>query len=223
MALMPRARTTGIVAAVTLAAFFLAYVTQHIGDVSVLAGFIPLRLEVLLTTGKDIPTALQWLPIWLTPLTATLVHSSWIHVGLNLMILIYCGRQIEHLLGTTRFMVLYVIGAYAAALAQWLSAPMSPNPMVGASGAISAVIGTYALIYSRREVAAIGPVSAQVVRILWLAAGWTVIQVMIGFSGLGFGGAGGSIAIWAHVGGFIAGLLLARPLLASRFKRQPRH
>lgn len=221
MALMSRARTTDVVALVTFAAFFLAYVTQRNDQVSVLAGFVPVRLEALLTTGHDM--GLPWMPVWLTPLTATLIHSSWIHVGLNLMILVYCGRQIEPLLGTTRFMILYVVGAYVAALAHWLSAPLNPNPMVGASGAISAVIGTYALIYSRREVVAIGPFSAQFLRILWLAAGWTVIQVMIGFTGIGFGGAGGNIAIWAHVGGFIAGLLLARPLLRSRFKRQQSH
>lgn len=221
MTLMPRGRTTDAVALVTFVAFFLAYVTQRNDQVAILAGFVPVRLEALLTTGKDL--GLPWIPVWLTPLTAALIHSSWIHVGLNLMILIYCGRQIEHLLGTTRFIILYLVGAYAAAIAHWLSAPASPNPMIGASGAISAVIGTYALIYSRREVAAIGPISGQVVRILWLAAGWTVLQVMIGISGMGFGGPGGSIAVWAHVGGFVAGLLLARPLLRSRFKRQQRH
>jgi len=223
MALMPRARTTDAVALVTFVAFFIAYVTRHNDEIATLAGFIPLRLEALLQTGHDVSTALPWLPVWITPLTATLVHSSWIHIGLNLMILIFCGRQIEHLLGPVRYLILYVVGAYAAAIAQWLSEPMSGAPMVGASGAISAVIGTYALIYSRREVSAIGPFSAQFLRILWLAAGWTVIQVMIGFSGMGFGGPAGSIAIWAHVGGFIAGLLMARPLLASRFKRQARH
>lgn len=221
MALMPRGRTTDAVALVTFATFFLAYVTQWNDQVSVLAGFVPVRLESLLTTGKDL--GLPWVPVWLTPLTATLIHSSWVHVGLNLMILVYCGRQIEHLLGTTRFMILYVVGAYVAAIAHWLSSPLNPNAMVGASGAISAVIGTYALIYSRREVTAIGPFSAQFLRILWLASGWTVIQVMIGFTGIGFGGTGGNIAIWAHVGGFVAGLLLARPLLRSRFKRQQSH
>ena len=221
MTLMPRGSTTDAVALVTFVAFFLAYVTHRNDQVSVLAGFVPVRLEALLTAGKDL--GLPWIPVWLTPLTATLIHSGWIHVGLNLMILIYCGRQIEHLLGTTRFMILYVVGAYVAAVAHWLSAPFNQSPMVGASGAISAVIGTYALIYSRRDVVAIGPFSAQFLRILWLAAGWTVIQVMIGFTGIGFGGGGGNIAIWAHVGGFIAGLLLARPLLRSRFKRQQKH
>jgi membrane associated rhomboid family serine protease len=220
--IIPRGRTTDAIAVVTFIAFFLAYVTQHNDQLAILAGFIPARVAAFAAAGID--ANVPWLPVWLTPLTATLVHSGWIHLGLNLMILIYCGRQIEHLLGATRLIILYLVGAYAAALAQWLADPASPNPMVGASGAISAVIGTYALIYSRREVSAIGPIPGQLLRILWLAAGWTVIQVMIGFSGLGFGGVGGgSIAIWAHVGGFIAGLLMARPLLSSRFKRQTRH
>ncbi len=93
--------------------------------------------------------------------------------------------------------------------------------MVGASGAISAVIGTYALIYSRSQVSAIGPIPASVVRIVWLAAGWTVLQLMIGLAGIN-GGGFGAIAIWAHVGGFLAGLLLARPLLISRFGNRRR-
>jgi membrane associated rhomboid family serine protease len=219
--IIPRGRTTDAIALVTFVAFFLAYVTQRNDQIALLAGFIPARVAAFAAQGVhfDMP----WVPVWLTPLTATLVHGSWIHVGLNLMILIYCGRQIEHLLGTTRLLILYVVGAYAAALAQWLSGPADVNPMVGASGAISAIIGTYALIYSRREVTAIGPFSAQFLRMLWLAAGWTVIQVMIGFAGLGFGGPAGTIAIWAHVGGFFAGLLLARPLLASRFRKQRPH
>ncbi len=219
--IVPRGRTTDVISAVTFATFLLATVTHQTDRLALFAGFIPARVHALAAQGiaLDVP----WLPVWLTPLTATLVHASWLHVGLNLMILIFCGRQIEHLLGMSRLIILYVVGAYAAALAQWLSAPESMTPMVGASGAISAVIGTYALIYSRSQVSAIGPVPAQVVRILWLAAGWTVLQVMIGFAGMGAGGPIGSIAIWAHVGGFIAGLLLARPLLSSRFRGQRPH
>lgn len=218
--MVPRGRTTDAIALVTFVAFFLAFITHRIDQVALFAGFIPARVHALAAQGIDL--GVPWLPVWLTPLTATLVHGSWLHVGLNLLILLFCGRQIEHLLGTTRLLILYVVGAYAAALAQWLSAPDSMLPMVGASGAISAVIGTYALIYSRREVSAIGPVPAQVVRILWLAAGWTVLQLLIGFAGL-MQGPFASIAIWAHVGGFIAGLLMARPMLSSRFPSKRLH
>ncbi len=211
-----RGRTTDVISLVTFVAFFLAYVTRATDRLALLAGFVPARV------AEGVVINVPSVPVWLTPLTSTLIHGSWLHVGLNLLILVFCGRQVEPLLGTARLIILYVVGAYAAAAAQWLSSPDSLAPMIGASGAISAVIGVYALIYSRREVSAIGPFSAQAVRMLWLAAGWTVLQVMIGFAGLG-DGASGNIAIWAHVGGFIAGLLLARPLLTSRFRNSRRH
>src|SRR3546814_14884310 len=85
--------------------------------------------------------------------------------------------------------------------------------MIGASGAISAVMGTYALLYSQNQVKAIGPLSAHAVRILWLAAAWMAIQFMIGIVGLG---GIGRIAIGAHIGGFVAGLLLTRPRSEER-------
>src|SRR3546814_2808980 len=69
-------------------------------------------------------------------------------------------------------------------------------------------MGTYALLYSQNQVKAIGPLSAHAVRILWLAAAWMAIQFMIGIVGLG---GIGRIAIGAHIGGFVAGLLLTRP------------
>lgn len=218
--MLPRGRATETISAVTFAAFFLAFVTHQMDSVALFAGFIPARVHALAAQGVSL--AVPWLPVWLTPLTATLVHAGWLHVGLNLMILLYCGRQVEPLLGPVRLLIIYVAGAYVSALAQWLATPASMVPMVGASGAISAVIGTYALIYSRREVSAIGPFSAQAVRVLWLAAGWTVLQLLIGFAGI-LDQPFGAIAIWAHIGGFIAGLLLARPMLQSRFRARRQH
>ncbi len=212
---MPRGRATDGIAAVTALAFLAALFTGSTDTLAVLGGFIPARVHEFAAQGigLDIP----WLPVWLTPLSAALIHGGWLHVTLNLLAFIYCGRFVEHLLGPGRLLILYIVGAYAAALAHWLAGPASSDPMIGASGAISAVIGTYALIYSQREVVAIGPIPAQVVRIAWLAAGWTVLQLLIGLAGLSAGPLGG-IAIWAHVGGFFAGLLLARPLLSSRFR-----
>src|SRR3546814_8538969 len=78
-------------------------------------------------------------------------------------------------------------------------------------------MGTYALLYSQNQVKAIGPLSAHAVRILWLAAAWTAIQFMIGIVGLG---GIGRIAIGAHIGGFVAGLLLTRPLIHLRFRQR---
>jgi membrane associated rhomboid family serine protease len=88
--------------------------------------------------------------------------------------------------------------------------------MIGASGAISAVLAVYALLFSRNEVRAIGPIPAHWVRALWLAAGWTGVQWLLGFAT-----SRGSyqIATAAHVGGFLVGLAMARPLLAWRYRR----
>jgi len=123
----------------------------------------------------------------------------------------------------------FIWSAYGATALQWAIQPQSPNPMIGASGAISAIIATYALLYSQQNVRRIGPLSANLVRLLWLAASWIAIQLMIGVAtsgGLG-GGFGdlGQIAIAAHIGGFLMGLLLTRPLLRWRFRkrRQPQN
>ncbi|MBO9576222.1 MAG: rhomboid family intramembrane serine protease [Sphingobium sp.] len=215
---LPRGRMTDAIAGVTFLAFLLAAIagpTLTGVDVAIFGGFIPARVHAF--AAHNVVLHVNWLPVWLTPLSATLIHGGWMHVALNLIIFLYCGRFVEHLLGGGRLLILYVIGAYASAFAQWLAAPASPEPMIGASGAISAVIGTYALIFSQREVKPIGPIPASVVRILWMAAGWTILQLMIALAGLS-GGLLGGIAIWAHIGGFVAGLVLARPLLLWRFK-----
>jgi membrane associated rhomboid family serine protease len=95
--------------------------------------------------------------------------------------------------------------------------------MVGASGAISAILATYALLYGQRAVRRIGPFSANFLRIMWLAAGWIILQLMIGLASAR-GGLGdlGQIAIAAHIGGFLAGLVLTRPLLLWRFRKGPK-
>jgi membrane associated rhomboid family serine protease len=212
---LPPGRATDILCGVTAAAYFIALLGGWQDLVSVLGGFIPARVHAFEAQGMVI--GLPWLPVWLTPLTATLIHGGLMHLAFNLVMLFYCGRQVEALLGSGRMLLVYAVGAYAAAAAQWAAMPSGVQPMVGASGAISAVLGCYALIYSQREVRAFGPIPAQVVRVVWMAAGWTGLQLMIALAGLTGGGMFASIAIWAHVGGFIAGLLLARPMLLWRF------
>jgi membrane associated rhomboid family serine protease len=119
------------------------------------------------------------------------------------------------ILGVGPLAFLYVVGAYLAAGGQYLIDPASPIPMIGASGAISAIIGVYALLFSRNEVKRIGPIPAHWVRALWLAVAWTGVQWMVG---LASAGSGYAIAWAAHVGGFLAGLALARPLLSWRYR-----
>ena len=217
---LPRGHFTNAIAGVTVAAFLLVMISGYGDLANALGGFIPARVQGLVQfSGLPVPPV----PVWLTPLTATLLHGGWMHLAFNMITLVYCARFVEYLLGGWRLLLLYVVGAYAATAAQWAAGPASVDPMIGASGAISAVIGTYAVVFSQREVKPIGPIPASVVRIVWMAMGWTILQLLIGLAGIGGGGPLGSIAIWAHIGGFVAGLILARPLLRWRFhKKGPR-
>tara|TARA_R110000868_G_scaffold155062_4_gene381484 strand:- start:6785 stop:7423 length:639 start_codon:yes stop_codon:yes gene_type:complete len=208
--------TNGI-AAISFAVFLILYLTGHIDNAAVLGGFIPARVG-----DADLLAGLAAVPWWLTPLTCTLIHAGWLHIGFNMLMLVFCGRHVEHVLGKGPTLLLYGVGAYAACGAQWLTDPGSTGPMVGASGAISAVVATYALLYSQQQVRRIGPFSANIVRLAWLAGGWIALQLMIGFATVGGMGDLGQIAVAAHIGGFLAGLALTRPLLRWRFRKRPR-
>lgn len=188
--------------------FVLLWITGFQIEAIVRAGFIPARAG----SGLVLPPGMM-VPFALTPLTSAFLHGGVLHLVFNMVVLLFVGRQLEAPLGVKAVAVLLVAGAYAGAAAQWLAVPASAVPMIGASGAISALIAMFALIFSRSQTPAIGPIPAHWVRAIWLAAAWIGLQLLMGFSGGGFG----AVAIWAHVGGFLAGLLLARPLLRWRF------
>ena len=171
-----------------------------------LAGFIPVRASGLL----PFPNAV---PVILTPLTATLVHAGLLHLGFNLLMLVVTGRAIEPVLRGGRLLGLYVVGAYAAAAAQWAVDPTGAVPMVGASGAVSALVAAYALLFGRSRVRHADPRVARLLGVLWLAVGWIGLQLLFGWYAAASTGV--SIATAAHVGGFVAGLALT-PLLFRR-------
>ncbi len=197
--------------ALNIIVYSVLLVSQTTQAAFVSAGFVP----IMITAG-------EWfvgpIPPVLSPLTAAFIHDGPLHVLLNMLMLFVCGKATEAALGWRGCLVLYGIGAYAAAMAQWAWDPQSLMPMVGASGAVSAIVGAYAAIFSEQKVAPIGPIPGHIVRLVWLAVAWTVIQALFGIA---FSGAGqGTIAVAAHIGGFLAGVLLARPLL--RWKYRPR-
>lgn len=218
------ARVTHALAILVVLIFLSALLTGLDGRLAYAAGFIPARLsepDLLVGSGLGLPVV----PLFLTPLTSAFLHGGWMHLGFNLLILIFCGRQVEMVLGGRLLLILYAVGAYAAAAGQWLLGPNVMVPMIGASGSISAIIGAYAILFSNRDVRSFGPIPANVVRMLWLGAGWTFLQFLIGLaSGLDsqslLSGNDG-IAIGAHIGGFLAGMILTRPLLKIRFRKGP--
>lgn len=199
---------TNIVAGLTAFAFLFAGLIGLGGRVALYWGVIPARLTGLV----DLPGAV---PAMLTPLSSTLVHGGWLHLVFNLIMLLWCGTAVERALGRGALVLLYVIGAYAAAAAQWAVDPASLVPMVGASGAISAVIGAFALSFGEQKRIVQSRSLNRALNSLWLLAAWVVLQLMIGWAA---GGTGVMLATAAHIGGFLAGLLLQRPLLLWRYR-----
>lgn len=200
-----RAPATATIAIVTVIVSALLILSGYVGYAAIYAGFIPARLS------GELPMLDQsgLLPVVVTPFSATFVHANFLHLLFNLMMLGYTGAATERVLGARGIWVLYLTGAVAAVLAHYLYDPASAVPMIGASGAVSAIVGAYSLLYSRNRTSAFGPISAQTVQALWLVAAWAAINLLIGAvtaeTGMPIAGA-------AHVGGFIAGILLARPL-----------
>jgi membrane associated rhomboid family serine protease len=154
-------------------------------------------------------------PAILTPLSSTLVHAGFLHLAFNLLMLVWCGNGVERVLGRGALVTLYVVGAYAAAVAQWLTDPSSIIPVIGASGAVSAVIGAFALSFSRAKQLTRSVRLNRLINAAWLLIAWVVMQLMIG---LASGAQGVLLATPAHIGGFVAGLLLQRPLLLWRYR-----
>ena len=202
------APVTLAIAALTAAAWLIAWAGGWQEIAAVGGGFIPARVGGV--AGDDLP-----IPVLLTPLTATLVHSGFAHLFFNLIILLFCGRSVERVLGGRGIVILYLVGAYTAAAAQYAVDSTEIVPMVGASGAISAILGAFALLFGRNKVKVASPGLASLLHALWLAAAWVGIQILIGLT---FETTGLRIAIAAHIGGFLVGLALARPLLLLKWR-----
>jgi membrane associated rhomboid family serine protease len=171
-------------------------------------GLVP--REFLRAAGS--PSASRQL-VWLTPLSAMFLHGGLLHLLGNLLYLWVFGAQIEELLGRVRFLVFYFACGLAAAAIPVASDPGSYLPTVGASGAISGLLGAYAVSYPTGRLRLLWP-QVRVPAIVFLSV-WIVLQVI---SGLGADGSAGGTAWWAHVGGFAAGVALAR----SMWLRPPR-
>jgi membrane associated rhomboid family serine protease len=157
-------------------------------------------------------------------LTSMFVHGGFGHVFGNLLYLWIFGDNVEDRLGHGRFLLFYLLTGTVAALAQTAMEPSSPIPMVGASGAIAGVMGGYLLLYPHSRVLTLFPfplILFEVPAVFFLGL-WFVVQFLDGLGSLAAAGGGalvGGVAFWAHVMGFIAGLVLVRPMrLAEREK-----
>ena len=202
-----RQRATIVLMAVTGLVSLGILATGNLNNAATALGFIPARVS-----GFDVTPSVLW---WLTPLTATLVHGSFLHLAMNFLLFAYCGRQVESVLGPGPLVMLYLIGAYAAAAGQYLLDPMSASPTIGASGAISALVGAYAVSFGQPKWIVASFKLNRWLNVAWLMVAWVVLQWMIGYL---MGQQGMLLATGAHIGGFIAGVLLQKPLLLWRYR-----
>lgn len=159
---------------------------------------------------EDQPMAASRVPPYLALLTCIFLHGGWMHFLGNMWFLYVFGDNVEDRLGHVGFALLYAVTGVLASLAHYVAAPESPIPTIGASGAIAGVMGAYAWLYPNAKVQAVLPLIV-IIQVFVLPAPvflgiWFAFQT---FSGLTQSGAGAGVAWWAHIGGFVAGVLIA--------------
>lgn len=147
---------------------------------------------------------------WPTVLTSMFLHGSWIHVLGNMLYLWIFGNNVEDAMGKIRFVVFYLLCGVGAACIQILVNPASRVPMVGASGAISGVLGAYLVLFPHARILTLLPLGILLpiveIRAVFVIGFWVVVQVLNGL--LTFDFDGGGVAWFAHIGGFAAGCIL---------------
>ena len=156
-------------------------------------------------------------PVYLSVFTSMFLHGGWMHIIGNMLYLWIFGNNIEDSVGHFKFIIFYLLCGIAAVGAQVAASPNSNVPMIGASGAVSGVLGAYLLLFPRARVLVLFPIFIfwrifYVPAVLLLAL-WFALQLFSGWATLG--AAGGGVAFWAHVGGFVAGLALI-PIFKKR-------
>jgi membrane associated rhomboid family serine protease len=196
-------------------------------------GMVPGELTGRAPLGLAVPIAEHWdcaidreAVNWLTPITSIFLHGSWGHILGNALFFWVFGNNVEDVMGRGRFVAFFLVCGLAAALTHVLADPASPVPTVGASGAISGVLGAYLVLFPRIRVRMffffilffkIFPIPAWAVLIWWFA-----MQLIGGLPAIVSPNpeVAGGVAFWAHVGGFVAGALLVKlfenPALAQR-------
>ena len=155
--------------------------------------------------------------------TSMFMHGGLAHIAGNMLYLWIFGDNVEDAMGHGKYLAFYLLGGLVASFTHILTNPASQIPTVGASGAIAAVLGAYLVLYPHSRVQTIIPLG-YFMRLTLLPASivlgmWFILQLFSGFLSLGGPDVGG-VAFWAHIGGFVAGVVLAK-LLASR--RRPEY
>jgi rhomboid family protein len=160
--------------------------------------------------GRPAVVKVHHVPVAVTLLTSMFMHGSWAHVLGNMLFLWIFGNNIEDRVGRRRFLIFYLLGGLAAAGLQVLAGPSSDVPNIGASGAIAAVLGGYLLLYPTAAVITyVPPFFFFPLPAIFFLACWFALQVFAA-SSVRVGSAGGGVAYFAHIGGFVFGIVTIR-------------
>jgi membrane associated rhomboid family serine protease len=180
-------------------------------------GTVPTRL-----IDANAPVLQQLIELrWLRLVTALFIHAGWLHLVGNLLFLMIFGVPAERALGPWRFLLLFLLGGAIANFAEAMILSNTNAPIVGSSGAVSAIIGAYLGLFPRARLGLVLPLGMflEFVRIPapLLIGFWALLQIAFTFVGPAFG----AVAWWAHIAGFAAGLLFAlvsKPAIARRLR-----
>jgi len=180
-------------------------------------GLIPARLLGHLSPGSPVALGeglsctVGSVPAWVTPLSSMFMHGGWFHLISNMWFLWLFGRNVEDVMGVTRYTLFYLLVGFAAAAAQVFADPTSTLPMVGASGAISGIMGAYIVLFPAVRVRLWIFLLVFVTRVnvpAYLMLGYWFLLQVLGANVSALSAEGGGVAYAAHAGGFIAGALL---------------
>jgi membrane associated rhomboid family serine protease len=167
--------------------------------------------------ARDLPPTIP-LPFWSTLITSMFLHGGWMHLFGNMLYLWIFGDNIEKVMGAGRFLVFYLVCGLAASFAHIAFGGGSTVPAVGASGAISGVLGAYLVLFPRNQVRVLTRGGIMSVPAIVVLGFWILIQMISGLGSLTATSetAGGGVAYMAHIGGFVAGLVLAKIMTGWR-------
>ena len=168
--------------------------------------------------GRDLAPHIP-LPFWSTLFTSMFLHGGWAHLGGNMLYLWIFGDNLEKAMGSLRFVVFYLACGIGAGLAHVLFNSGSDVPTVGASGAISGILGGYLMLFPRNRVRVLTRSGVMAVPAAYMLGVWILIQLVSSVGSIAPTAQGGGVAYLAHVGGFVVGLVLVR-FFASRGRSQ---
>ncbi len=219
--------TVGLIAVNAIVFIYELTLGQGLDTFFAAFGMVPYEI----THSTDLVGSAKGLPIvhapgpsfvQLTILTSMFLHGGFFHILGNMLYLWVFGNNIEDLLGPVKFLLFYLLCGFAAAGAHILTDPSSTVPTVGASGAVSGVLGAYLIVHPRAKVLTLLFLGI-IIRPMLVPAGvilvlWFVLQIFSGVASLSTGIQGGGVAWFAHIGGFIAGIVLVKLMAGQRLR-----